>query len=142
MNSQPRDHLTSVLEDRLHAGASSDQIADLIAVACQGIDAALAPILGRRGVDALFRRSLHLTGRRHRWLAATIEGDQAIFNVGALKSSLALQTSSEAASGGLLLLKTFNDLLVNLIGPSLTERLLRSVWATLLSGPSGHGFAP
>jgi hypothetical protein len=129
MNSQPSGDLTSLLGDRLRTGTSSDQIAELMDHACQGIDEALAPILGKRGVAALLTRSMHLTSKSHNWMVGATGADRTVAEE--LKSSLARQTSAEAASGGLLFLKTFNDLLTSLIGPSLTDRLLRSVWANV-----------
>ena len=136
MNSQPIDFMTAFLAAGMRSGASSDQIAELTAVACRGIDAALTPIIGRLGAAALLNRSLHLTARTHGWLATLGEGNQMAFDVAALKSVLAQQTSAEAAASSVLFLTTFNDMLMKLIGASLAERLLRPVWATFVSGPS------
>ena len=53
----------------------------------------------------------------------------------ALKPVVARQSSAEAALGSRALLQTFNQLLGSLIGPSLTERLLRSALANASSAP-------
>jgi hypothetical protein len=123
-------------------GADSGQVAESIAATCRAVDDALAPIIGQGGVAALFRRSLHLTGQTHPWLAGAEEGVPNAMDVVTLTSRLARQTSAEAAAAGALLLRTFYDLLTTLVGPSLTERLLRPVWVNFLSGPSAQDTKP
>ena len=83
---------------------------------------------------ALYKRSLHLAGATHPWMAATNDGVLAALDPAALKSLFTLQSRADAAAGGDALLKTFHELLATLIGPSLTERLLRSVWANSSDG--------
>ena len=39
------------------------------------------------------------------------------------------QAAAEAAAGGTALFQSFHELLASLVGASLTDRLLRSVWA-------------
>ncbi len=113
--------------------ASAAQIADAMVATWYEIDAALTPIIGSKAVVALYKRSLYLTGRTHPWLAGTHEGAQAL-DLAALKPVVARQSSAEAALGSRALLQTFIQLLGSLIGPSLTERLLRSAWADASSG--------
>ena len=71
-------------------------------------------------------------------MAGTHEGVQTDMDLAALKSVFRQQSSANAAGGGSALFQTFYELLASLIGPSLTERLLRSVWATSSSGPSAQ----
>jgi hypothetical protein len=104
----------------------------------QEIDGALTPILGRGGVAALYKRSLHLTSAANPWLTLGREGDPTAMDLAALKAALGQQTGAAAAAGGGALLQTFYDLLSSLVGPSLTERLLRSVWSASSSGPSAQ----
>ena len=138
MNNRPSELLSAFLEDRIRAGANSDEIAALTAEACRGIDAALAPILGRRGVAALVTHSLQVTARAHDYLAAVTDSQSSSVDIGLLQSVLAVQDRAEAAACGLLFLNTFHGLLMNLIGASLTGQLLRSVWAISLSGTSAQ----
>ena len=142
MNNQPSDLMTSFFAAGMRSGASSDEIAELTVEAYRDIDAALTPVVGRLGAAALLNRSLHLTARTHGWLAAVSRGSQTALDVAALKSALAQQTSAEAAASSVLFLTTFNDMLIKLIGASLAERLLRSVWTTFLSGPSAQDTTP
>ena len=115
--------------------ANAAQIADAMVATWHEIDAALTPIIGSKAVVALYKRSLHLTAKTHPWLAGTHEGVQATLDLAALKATLAQRSSADAALGGNALLQTFHQLLCSLVGPSLTERLLRPVWADPSSGP-------
>ena len=107
--------------------ANAAQIADAMVATWHEIDAALSPIIGRKAVVALFKRSLYLAARSHPWLAGTHEGAQ-VLDLAALKPVVARRSGVEAALGSRVLLETFDQLLGSLIGPSLTERLLRSAW--------------
>ncbi|MDP3082928.1 MAG: hypothetical protein Q8N44_04445 [Rubrivivax sp.] len=112
------------------------QIGDAVFAIWEEIDDALTPILGPRGMAALYKRSLHLAASAHPWLAAADENDPPAVGPAALKSALARRSSTSAAAGGNAFLQTFHELLVTLVGASLTERLLRPVWSISSSGPS------
>ena len=142
MKNQESDGIAAFLTRSVRGGADSGQIAESVAATCRAFDNALTPIIGQRGVAALYKRSLHVTGLTHAWLAGAQEGAPHSMDVATLTSRLAQQTSADAAAGGALLLQTFYDLLTTLVGPSLTEQLLRSVWATFLSGPSAQDTTP
>ncbi|HWU70347.1 MAG TPA: hypothetical protein VN017_03210 [Pseudoxanthomonas sp.] len=118
------------------------QIADAIVSALQEIEAVLSPIIGQRGVAMLYKRSLYLMGPAHAWLAGVHEGIQSTVDLAALKSAFEQQSSANAAAAGDAFLQTFHDLLSSLIGPSLTERLLRPVWAPFSSGPPAQDTPP
>jgi hypothetical protein len=123
------------LAHRVAEDADAAQIARAVVATWQAIDAALAPIIGTQGVAALYKRSLSLTAALHPWLADMPAGVQATMNLEALEAVFAQQGSGDAVVGGNALLQTFHQLLGSLVGPSLTERLLRSVWAA----DSSHG---
>jgi hypothetical protein len=130
------DDVAAFLTRRWGARASSEQVAVSISAICRGAAEALTPILGAGGVAALYNRSVHLAGQTHTWMAAAKAGVPAAMDLAALTSLIERQTPTDAAAGGGLLLHTFYELLTSLIGPSLTERLLRSVWAPFLIGSS------
>ncbi len=138
MQSQERDRIAAFLEGAVAAGASPEEVAALVATTLRGIDQALAPIVGQRGMAALYKRSLHLSRPMHAWLPVAAEGADAGADLAALAAALATRTSADAAAASTELLASFRALLTTLIGESLTERLLRPVWATLLSGPSAR----
>ncbi len=134
--------IAALLAGTVSDGASSRQVAGMIASAFRGIDQALTPIIGQRGVAALYKRSMHLTSQTHPWLPRSREGVHPAMDIAALTTELALQTAAAAAAAGDQLLQTFCELLISLIGPSLTDRLLRPVWAALLSGASAQETTP
>jgi hypothetical protein len=142
MESQESRRIAVPLAHRVGIDADAATIADAIVATWQEVDAALAPIIGPQGVAALYRRSLHLTSSIHPWLAGTHEGVHTVMDLAALKPLLAQQSSADAAAGGSALLQTFYELLASLVGPSLTERLLRSVWAHSSSGPPAQDTSP
>jgi hypothetical protein len=136
MHSNESDGIAALLTGTILGGTSSSRVAEAVASAFQSIDEALAPIIGKRGVAALYKRTVHLAGGTHSWLAAMKEGVPTAMDVAVLKAALERQTAAEAVAAGTLLLQTIHELLTTLIGPLLTEQLLRPVWATFLSGPS------
>ena len=123
-------------------GASSRQVAEMVASAFRGIDRVLMQIIGQRGVAALYKRSVHLAGQDHPWLPRSREGIHTALDVTGLTTELALQPAAVAAAAGGLLLQIFCELLASLIGVPLSNQLLRTVWATLLSGPSAQETKP
>lgn len=95
------------------------------------VSARLTPVIGTRGVDALFSRSLHVTSKTFPWLSmAGNNGSVALLD--SLKVRLAGQAAAPAAEASYTLLVTFTELLATLIGESLTDRLLASVWMSRL----------
>lgn len=136
MQNHESDGIAACLSGAASQGASSRQIAGAVTSTFQDIDQALTPIIGKRGTAALYKRTVHLAGQMHSWLAVPVEGLPTEMNVAALTSALEAQSAADAAAGGTLLLQTFYELLTTLVGPSLTEQLLRPVCEAFLSGPS------
>jgi hypothetical protein len=125
---RPDDNsITTPLDRRLGPGAGAVQVAHSMSEILRDIDAALIPIVGERGVTALYRRSLHLAGAAHPWLLAGQEEPTAWVTL------LAERSAADAAGGGDAFLRSFYILLTELIGSALAERLLDSVWN---AGPS------
>lgn len=92
------------------------------------IEDALWPIIGHAGMAALFKRSLYLARGAHPCLATLLDANGAPSDFARLGATLAQQSNAQAAAAQASLLRTFIDLLASLIGRSLTERLLGSVW--------------
>jgi hypothetical protein len=116
------------LADLVSGGADAEQVADAILAIWLEIDQALHPIIGHRGVAALYNRSLHLTAVTYPWLAIDQPVVLAAVDPSGLRAALVQQTATEAAVSGSALFQTFHELLASLIGASLTDRLLGSVW--------------
>jgi hypothetical protein len=135
MDSRESQPIAAALARRVEQGAQAAQIATMIVRAWGEIDIALSPIIGQRAVAALYKRCLYLTETAYPWPVGMHDGIQTAVDLAPLESLLAQRGSAESAARGGALLQTFCDLLTSLLGPSLTERLLHSVWANLLSGP-------
>lgn len=129
--------------ERIHAdvmqlaaqGADVEQIADAAVAMWRAVGAALYPIIGQRGVAALYKRSLYLARAECSCLTDVPRDADLPNDFDDLRTALALQTRADAVRINGLLLQNFTELLSSLIGASLTERLLGSV----LDHPtSGH----
>ena len=115
------------MAQRAGDGADAAGIAEAIVALCEQVGSELAPIIGQRGVAALYTRSLYLATAAHPWLELQAE-PQGSMDLSALKTAIAGQPSADAAAGGVAVLQTFHALLTSLIGASLTDRLLDAVW--------------
>ncbi len=124
------------LGHRLAVDADATQVADAVAAVWSDIDQALHPIIGHRGVLALYNRSLKPAAARHPWLADGHAGALAAIDASALHAALARQPAAEALAAGQALLVGFRELLSSLIGASLTDRLLGSVWGPAPEAPA------
>lgn len=116
------------------AGADVSRIAEMAVAIWRDVGIALSPIIGQAGVDALFKRSIYLTRTTHPCLASVFENQAQPDALAALQCVLAQQPSATAVTANSALLQNFQDLLISLIGLSLTERLLRPVWDQPSSG--------
>ena len=132
MESQQSHRIVVTLEHMAGAGADAPEIADFIVRVWQMIEAALTPIIGQRSVATLYKRSFYLASPQHPWLMEVHAGMQTSMDLATLKSRLLEHGSAEAAAAGGAALQMFHEVLTNLLGSSLTERLLRGVWADLL----------
>jgi hypothetical protein len=133
--------ISAALAHKVEQGASVAQIAEAIATTLAAIAAALSPIIGSGGFQALYRRTLHLLRPHHPWLEGVGETPAGI-DVAALNALIAQQDLERAVAAGGALLQTFDDLLASLVGASLSERLLRAAWANLSNGPGPQDASP
>src|SRR6185503_16978682 len=117
-----RSGMAAPLAHRVTEGAGAVQIGEAVVSTWHEIHAALTPILGPRGLNALYRRSLHLCARSHPWLIVIDNSNDKATQLAALKRVIGAQTRDDAAAGGSALLLAFHGLLTSLIGPTLTER--------------------
>ncbi|MBX3636035.1 MAG: hypothetical protein KF683_11740 [Rubrivivax sp.] len=136
--------LPGPLAHRLGADADADaaQVADAVTALWREIDRVLHPIIGRRGVLALYNRSLKLAAARYPWLADGHPGALAAVDAAALRAALAQQPTADALAAGHALFQGLRDLLASLIGVSLTDRLLGSVWGPPPEAPPAQDNAP
>ena len=126
--SQDERELTQPMREFFDAARGADHIAAQQVALWQSFDATLTPVIGKRGVAALYARSLHLAARNHAWMLAGHDPAQASFHPTALRDATALQSADEAAAGALALRTAFHGLLASLVGPTLTDRMLQGLW--------------
>lgn len=138
MQSEETDGIAAYLSGLAANGNSGRPVAEAVELTLRSIEQVLTPIVGSLGVAALYKRSVHLSRITYWWLPDSPSGPATFLDTGPLVAALAQQSGTDAAFAGARLLRNFHDLLVTLIGPSLTERLLRSVWVNFLSGPSAQ----
>ncbi len=136
VQSQESHRIVGTLVQRASDGASAAELADFIVAVWQTIETSLTPIIGQRSVATLYTRSCYLASRQHGWLMDVHDGVQPTMNLAKLKLALVEQSSTEIATGAGTALQVFYEVLTNLVGASLTERLLQSVWADLLPAPA------
>jgi hypothetical protein len=134
MDRQAERLIAASLAQSAESPATSSQVADVAVAAWMAIEAALRPIVGHRGIAALYKRSIHLNCKDHPCLGVVMAGADLSLDTAPLKSALDGCSADEAAATGAAVFQTFYELLTTLIGSSLTERLLRPVWANFLSG--------
>jgi hypothetical protein len=126
--------IAKTLSPLASGGADARQVADASVAIWSAIDRALSPVIGQRGSAALYQRSLHLARADFPWLAAAYESAAEPRALGALHAALVQQTAEHAAAAHDRVLHTLLGLLADLIGQSLTERLLKSAWDSPSSG--------
>lgn len=131
----PSRKTESALAKRVSVDATADQIAAAFVEVWLEITAALSPIIGPRGVTALGQLSLHRAATAYPWLSAAAPGGLAPIDAAELVRMLSLRSSSEATAACNIFLHTFTETLSGLIGQSLGERLLLSVWAPTKISP-------
>ena len=134
--------MSSPLSLRLPPGAAPALVADTLAAIWHELDDALHPVVGHRGVAALYQRSLSIAARARPWLAPPTAGPLARLDTAGLHTALLGQNSDEATAGSEALLSEFRVLLASLLGDSLADRLLRPVWAHAAIPPSAQDTAP
>jgi hypothetical protein len=123
-----REAIRTTLRQR--AGDSPDALAIAKATSETWLlmSAQLTPVIGGNGVDAILKRSLHLTGIVFPWLSSSdeeMDNDSLPIRIG---MRLAGREPVAAAQASSSLLITFTELLATLIGNPLTKRLLAPVW--------------
>ncbi|MDO8990560.1 MAG: hypothetical protein Q7U91_13120 [Sideroxyarcus sp.] len=128
-----RENIRRTLALRAGVDPDSNAFAEATLGVWHEVEVRLTPVLGAGGIDALFRRSLHITGATYSWLALTTDDENSAVLRADLKARLAGHETAVACEAGYTLLVTFSGLLATLIGNSLTERLLNPVWVAPLT---------
>jgi hypothetical protein len=135
MENQESNRLSHSLGQLAAQGADAAHLASAIISIWLKIESALAPVIGKRGLVALYERSLHMARAGYPWLMPAHESLEATMDLTALKTALMGQGSASAAAGGGAHLQALYELLGSLISLSLTQRLLGPIWEHPLNDP-------
>lgn len=141
LNTPEAQRMVEVLTARAGVDADPAQVADACVAIWMEIERDLSPILGTRGVAMLYVRSLHLSRVAFPWLAEDAD-PRTPMDLGALRTRLESRSSAEALAAGHGMLCSFYEVLLSLVGPKLTENLLRTLWTPSSSGPAAQDLSP
>jgi hypothetical protein len=136
MENQESKRLALSLAQLAAQGADVARLASAIVAVWVEIEAALAPVIGKRGFTALYERSLHVVRAAYPWLIPAQTSVESTMDLTALKTALMGQDSASAAAGGGAHLQALYELLDSLISLSLTQRLLGPIWEHPLNDPT------
>jgi hypothetical protein len=131
---QACERIADAFVDKLAGSSDSDPIGPVLVRIWVDIESALGPILGKRGVEALYNRSLQLSSSAHEWLPGVQPGALAEMDFEALETAFANEGTKEGIAAAAGILRSFCGLLASLVGASLTERLLRPVLLHIQAG--------
>lgn len=115
------------------ANADAALVADAAVARWETIRDVLAPLLGQRGVAALYRRTLHIACRAHPCLSDAV-GAHDVATFLELRKVLSQQPADTAAAATDASLQTFHELLGSLVGEVMTQKLLGTTWSPIFSG--------
>ena len=121
-------HLASLQEP-----TDAEQLADAAVALWRDVWSALSPIIGAAGFAALFERSVFLRMAEYPWLVnvsglSNVKDPPLPGTFNTLRRELSQQAKADAAAANTALLQSLAQILGNLIGVSLTTRLLQPVW--------------
>lgn len=135
MQSPESRRIAAALASRLGQSTDPTFVAASVVSLWRDMERVLSPIIGVRGVAALYGRTIFVTSRMHSWLGNAPEGVQSSMDLDSLHTAISAQPRAVGIEGGSALFSTFRELLVSMVGAVLTEQLLRDV---LTSSSSGH----
>jgi hypothetical protein len=130
-----RESIATSIARRAGPGADASATARATLAVWDGMATQLEPVIGARGVDALFGRALHLAGKQFPWLAAEAVRGGSASALDHVQQRLADQGHAQASAAAQALLGGFTELLVTLVGDSLATQLLGPAWE---AAPSLH----
>jgi hypothetical protein len=123
-------------------GALPSQVADAAVREWKQVHDALAPLIGQSGATALYRRAVHLARADRPWLDPAFLGAVTPGDFSAYRDAMAQQDSAIAAGAHDETQRALRALLINLIGPSLTARLLQAAAVSPSAGKAVQDPSP
>jgi len=132
MENQNVGWATNAFTNHVERGHDAEHVLNVIVQAWEAVGQAMRPVIGKGGVDALFHRSIEATAVLYPWIKTALCNNHPVMKLETLRSVLSEQEPAQFAAASDALLLQFHNLLANLIGLSLTERLLQPVLDPLL----------
>ena len=102
-------------------------VSDAIVTLWQEVVGRLEPIIGDRGTEVVFSRSLYLTNKEFPWIVLADNTSNSATQIQLFLESFEGRDSNLLSKASYKLLATFSQLLASLIGEPLTQRLLTPV---------------
>lgn len=121
---QPPDAVPAALLALASQGEHAGQVAKAASALWGRVDAELSPVFGSAGAAALYRRSLYRARAQSPALAEVYDATEYAKGLDPLRLLLASMSHDDAVVASRALMRAFCELLVELIGAPLTERLL------------------
>lgn len=106
----------------------TDNVADAAINLWEQMAVQIISIVGKGGFNSLYARSVFITQATFPWLEVRSVSSQAEHPFTELRMSFQGQESAQVIEANSVLLITFTDILVSLIGEQLTTRILHSAW--------------
>ena len=136
MSSEKRHHaILGRLERSSTHGADALVAAAAASGALETLLSELDPLIGDRGVRALYGRSVQLCKVSFPWLTSVDAPETGLPPAADLRARLEDRSAHEVHAASAALLLTLTDLLAVLIGEPLTHRILLAAWKTQAQSP-------
>ena len=117
------------------AGQHTQDLADAMERACQGLHKRLSPLVSVAGFNALFDRAVTLAAREFSFLAAVGPLTTPTCSLDGLRQAVEGREPAEVADALVAILANFLWLLVTFIGENLGLRKVREVWPDVPFNP-------
>ncbi|HSI43618.1 MAG TPA: hypothetical protein VK949_04690 [Methylotenera sp.] len=119
-----------------HIDKSSDvnAVTDTMVNLCQQVAQRLDPVIGMHGTEVIFSRSLKLINKDYPWLVMKDTQSNSADRIHDFLKAFEYKHASQVTKASYRLLLTFSQILVDLIGESLTSRLLNPVFIPSAAG--------
>ena len=124
-DSPPTGHALS-LESLIQRRAQA--VSEASSALWQALSVGLVQIIGHEGFNALYDRSLHEASITCAWLRPELGLATGPSRLEHLRATLADRQDDDARLATVLQLASFTALLSSLIGPHLTDHILRAAW--------------
>lgn len=127
MKNQHIGHSYNAFSKYASQNKSAILTADVIMSSWRNVDYVLSQVVGKRGFEELYRRSLQSTGLKYPWIKLASVEKKGPVDFSILHTILLTQSPVDFAAASDAMMEEFQGILADLIGFSVTERLLSPV---------------